>query len=507
MAMSYSQAELDDEANTSHAKATWSHMDVEELRNQLETLELENVRLKYELKDAEEEVTLTQKQLERYERDQMKLDTKMQQVGQQLNTRDSGNLKAFVEANQSRVKMADETNHYMQGEVDRLKAALREEKLTRQEVTLQLEASDHEVQGYKKEVQSLKIERQSLKAIIADLEAQLDEMEEASASRTRNTQYIELIHERDTTIRELERELESQQQTENRRGNVDDAEYQRLVAQLQQFKADMAHSTQEQARMQDELDRAAMSARDRQSQSDATIADLQRQLQEKELLVQELQAQLRLSQAQQIYSQPTDLGSNMHASTERSVLVNQRSSNVQQVPVQSQLPSQQQQQPQPQQPMHQQHMQHMQSMPTLQPMQVNTGAQHLMPQMTNSNQHIVIPGMQGWNNPQNIPSSTHGSYYFPVNVQPSRLAQSTALEGQSCWLRITQEGMALLDQETWEPKVVVPLKDMRRFGKDNGVLAFECGRSAPPGQGVFYLATIHMTDIFDILGRYTNASA
>ena len=42
---------------------------------------------------------------------------------------DPGNLKAFVEASSSRVKMAEETRHYMEGEVERLKATLREEQV------------------------------------------------------------------------------------------------------------------------------------------------------------------------------------------------------------------------------------------------------------------------------------------------------------------------------------------------------------------------------------------
>jgi len=55
----------------------------------------------------------------------------------------------------------------------------------------------------------------------------------------------------------------------------------------------------------------------------------------------------------------------------------------------------------------------------------------------------------------------YGSYYFPVNVRESRLAERNGVQGPH-WLRITQDGMALLDQTNWEPQVTVPVQHMRR---------------------------------------------
>eukprot|EP00045_Choanoeca_perplexa_P001749 m.21457 g.21457 ORF g.21457 m.21457 type:complete len:463 (+) comp11145_c0_seq1:114-1502(+) len=462
MAMTYSQADLDDEANTSHAKATWLHMDAEELRNLLVTLQNENSRLKYELKDSEAEVELTQKQLARFQTDQGRVDSRMKMVGDQLNTRDSGNLKAFVEASSSRVKMAEETRHYMEGEVSRLKAALREEQLTRLETSLQLEASDHELQGYKKEVESLKIERQSLRALIADLEAQLDEYDAVGGADS--SRYIELLHQRDTTITELQQHLQdsgSRERAAPAGAGVDQQEYQRVVQNLSQLTREMQAASAAQSRMQDELDSVVMSAQQRQSQSQATIADLNAQLQRKDAEIAQLKAQLqqaelslRQAYAEAVYAAPTQLAQPVQTS-ERAV-------------------------------------------------KVDDATTHLSQQMTQSRQHIAVPNMAGWVQPQAIPMGPHGSYYFPVNVQRSKLADRNGIQGPH-WLRLAQEGMALLDQNSWEPKVTVPVRHIRRYGKDDGVLAFESGRSAQCGQGVFYLATIHMEDIFDILNRYTGS--
>jgi hypothetical protein len=41
----------------------------------------------------------------------------------------------------------------------------------------------------------------------------------------------------------------------------------------------------------------------------------------------------------------------------------------------------------------------------------------------------------------------------------------------------------------------------RRFGCDNGLVAVEAGRSAACGQGVLYLASVHMDDVFDVMSR------
>jgi predicted nuclease with TOPRIM domain len=62
-------------------------MDSEELRNQLVVLQNENSRLKFELKDSEAEVELTQKQLARFQSDQGRVDSRMKLVGDHLDTR------------------------------------------------------------------------------------------------------------------------------------------------------------------------------------------------------------------------------------------------------------------------------------------------------------------------------------------------------------------------------------------------------------------------------------
>lgn len=47
---------------------------------------------------------------------------------------------------------------------------------------------------------------------------------------------------------------------------------------------------------------------------------------------------------------------------------------------------------------------------------------------------------------------------------------------------------------------------MPRFGRDQGLLSFEVGRMCALGEGVYYLATIHMMDIFDVISRATGSA-
>jgi hypothetical protein len=44
------------------------------------------------------------------------------------------------------------------------------------------------------------------------------------------------------------------------------------------------------------------------------------------------------------------------------------------------------------------------------------------------------------------------------------------------------------------------------FGRDAGCLSFEVGRKCQLGEGVYYLGTVHMMDIFDVISRATGSA-
>eukprot|EP00043_Microstomoeca_roanoka_P017551 m.183721 g.183721 ORF g.183721 m.183721 type:complete len:449 (-) comp16658_c1_seq1:651-1997(-) len=118
---------------------------------------------------------------------------------------------------------------------------------------------------------------------------------------------------------------------------------------------------------------------------------------------------------------------------------------------------------------------------------------------------IRVPNLENWGESfYRLPTGgPKDAYYFPINIQESRLAITLDLMGPA-WLRLTTDDVALLEQRSWNILVECPLHCVRKYGKDEGVLSFEFGRHAPTGQGVLYLATVHMEDIFDVLGRLTS---
>lgn len=61
----------------------------------------------------------------------------------------------------------------------------------------------------------------------------------------------------------------------------------------------------------------------------------------------------------------------------------------------------------------------------------------------------------------NFCNSPRNAYFFPVNIQESRLALQLRLNGP-VWLRIDPDCIALLEQETWNDLIECPLGCIRK---------------------------------------------
>ncbi|EGD79126.1 hypothetical protein PTSG_09853 [Salpingoeca rosetta] len=346
---------------------------------------------------------------------------------------------------------SDQDSQYYSEEIERLRSECKQTQLRLKECQLNLESSELVLEGYRKEVHALTVEREALENLVEMLRREQGDPSSSSSAHVRGG--VDM----DTHQRALEELMALEK-------DAVQAQKQHQAAQEEiRFMAEQM--TREQGQRAREMEDMHMQLHDSKSAYDALLsryASLERAYQALQVQLEEAYRMQRNAQAQAIYAttnattNATTTGAARREDTLRSAAPPSASSSV--------------------------------------------------PGYSASLRRIRVDALENWGDGYHaMPTGgPKNAYYFPVNVQESMLSQEHALLGPA-WLRIAPTSVALLAQQSWDLIMECPLSCVRKFGKDEGVLSFELGRHAPTGQGVLYLATIHMTDIFDVLGRLTGS--
>eukprot|EP00056_Hartaetosiga_gracilis_P017951 m.9067 g.9067 ORF g.9067 m.9067 type:complete len:425 (-) comp6258_c0_seq1:139-1413(-) len=391
-------------------------------------------------------------------------------------------------------------------ERNELSFALSQMELLLKEKNAQMNGLVTEVNAYKREVEALVLEQETLAVQLEESEGGTTAalMSENESLRTQLSIVSNELQRTKQTVQQLQEQMQDREGNNGGGDKVDAASHQRAIQALNDLHKQAEEARQEYERTQDELTRRALKAKELQEEQAQQVRDLQEQLQrlqqtnddlkmkhntlKRESLTKDahlLQAirAAQVSQAQSIYATPQHL-------EEQMLLLN---SNPQSFPDddvnrRNTARSFQNSSPQPQQLLQQ---------------------QQLLPQMGTSMlssrpSGFKVEGLAAWDDdkykaPTNGPP---GAYYFPVTVLESQLSNVQQLQGPA-WLRMTHNSVSLLHQTKWTVKIDCPLVFIKRYGKDEGIMSFEFGRKAPCGNGVLYLATIHMEDVFDVLKKLT----
>jgi len=391
--------------------------------DQLRRSETDRQRLEMELVEANQELSLLRRQMQREHEAHAEVEDKMQQLLAKNATPDAAAISQLASR---RTSLAESHSKFLQDEVTRLESELKEAKIAGYEGKLRQESAEHEILGYRKEIQALEAERDALLALIERI-------------RSNSISPDALAQEQ---IASLKRQLaNAEAQLANRPTNgISELEYQRCINEILTMREELAFSQEQTIGAQRELAERARNAKLHQDSLSQELHDLRLQLTELRDAYQQAVHEANMLREQLRRQQ---MGSPMSSHSRSTLPVPRR---------------------------------------------------------------VHVSGVTGWTDgmftiPTNGPK---GAYLFPVYVDSSPASLANQLVGPA-WLRVTDEEISFLDQNTWQEKAVFHLEHIRRFGRDAGILSFEVGRKCPLGEGVYYVGTIHMLDIFDVLSRYTRS--
>ncbi|EDQ88888.1 uncharacterized protein MONBRDRAFT_8827 [Monosiga brevicollis MX1] len=418
--------------------------------------------------------------------------------------------------------MAEERHDFMAEEIKRLESLLKQERVEQRGLAYERDRSVHQVELCKSQIQTLKVERDSLLSRLSELKAQLRDRDGAGASSQTVEYYKELLRNRDSEVERLDREVMHWRQNggQGRGAHVSQEEYERVIRELQELRRETEEHTTSARDMEESLvqrveqlatsqtmvSEEAQELRQRYEMLQSDYDQLQTDYNEVIEELNEARVGERAAHARALYAEPTVLqrqdteGTNLNANASAQRFSTAGLSRQEQGRDSEYWQQQQQQQQQQAAPSYRWDDGHGSAMATSPPLTVQA-QEHLFPNTTKSMRYRNDAFGNWGGQAYPVPQMETGTYAFPVNVQASRLASALALEHTPVWLCLTPTGVMLLDRFNHNLLMECSYNNIRRFGKDTGVLAFECGRSAECGQGVFYLATIHMHDIFDILSR------
>eukprot|EP00052_Salpingoeca_macrocollata_P024406 m.218110 g.218110 ORF g.218110 m.218110 type:complete len:2030 (+) comp22247_c0_seq1:95-6184(+) len=108
--------------------------------------------------------------------------------------------------------------------------------------------------------------------------------------------------------------------------------------------------------------------------------------------------------------------------------------------------------------------------------------------------------MEGWEDdfPKDAPRGVH---FFPVKVLDTPAAKGLGIVDRS-FLRVTPDGVAVLQRGTHTELASFPMSSISRYGRDNGLFSMEIAAGDNRTGGVFYMATPNPEPVFDAVDSY-----